>query len=212
MRMIGYWMDDLREEGLCLPQELVGDLHPGVRAYLAEYLDSGTPFQVYLGYSWCRFSCGVLHEKMGSGELTDGVWAWPEGLSHYVRAHGILLPPEFIEHAISRKRPEINPKITPPTLDYWLGWCAEHRSPEFLERLSRARAEADKLAEEKLEEHAAQMAAQHGLSDQQCLWKGCDRPALIGAYICARHSLDERMIRNGCYSPSGLIRSFQQTA
>ena len=36
---------------------------------------------------------------MGSRDLTDGVWVWPEGLAHYVRDHGVVLPTSFIEHA-----------------------------------------------------------------------------------------------------------------
>ena len=30
--------------------------------------------------------------------LTDGVWAWPRTLAHYVRQHHIALPDEFMEH------------------------------------------------------------------------------------------------------------------
>jgi hypothetical protein len=35
---------------------------------------------------------------MGSYDFTDGVWVWPEGLSHYVEIHCVRLPAEFIDH------------------------------------------------------------------------------------------------------------------
>jgi hypothetical protein len=31
--------------------------------------------------------------------LTDGVWAWPDDLSYYVKKYHILLPVEFTDHA-----------------------------------------------------------------------------------------------------------------
>jgi len=34
----------------------------------------------------------------GSRDLTDGDYLWPEGLSHYVLAHGVRLPTEFAAH------------------------------------------------------------------------------------------------------------------
>jgi hypothetical protein len=34
----------------------------------------------------------------GAGEWTDGVYLWPEGLSHYVREHAVRLPVVIVEH------------------------------------------------------------------------------------------------------------------
>jgi hypothetical protein len=34
---------------------------------------------------------------MGSRDLTDGIWIWPEGLVHYVETHHLALPAEFME-------------------------------------------------------------------------------------------------------------------
>ena len=50
-----------------------------------------------MGYSFCRFACGTPDEEMGSIDLYDGVWVWPEGLAHYVECHSVCLPDEFIE-------------------------------------------------------------------------------------------------------------------
>ena len=33
---------------------------------------------------------------MGCSDLTDGVWVWPEGLVHYIEAHELVLPEEFL--------------------------------------------------------------------------------------------------------------------
>jgi uncharacterized protein (TIGR03067 family) len=55
-----------------------------------------------MGYSFCRFVCGTPDEEMGSADLHDGEWEWPEGLAHYVEHHSVLLPDEFIETMRSR--------------------------------------------------------------------------------------------------------------
>jgi hypothetical protein len=47
-----------------------------------------------MGYSECRL-CGA---RNGSLELTDGVYVWPDGLSHYVRQHSVRLPTAFTDH------------------------------------------------------------------------------------------------------------------
>ncbi len=48
-----------------------------------------------MGPSMSRF-CG---EAVGSLELSDGVFIWPEGLAHYVEEHGVRLPARFVNHA-----------------------------------------------------------------------------------------------------------------
>ena len=42
---------------------------------------------------------------MGRGELTDGVYMWPEGLAHYLEKHNVRLPQEFVDHVL--KHPEL---------------------------------------------------------------------------------------------------------
>jgi hypothetical protein len=69
------------------------------RSTLANYLSNGLIWTVSMGFSYCRFNCGIPREEMGSVTLTDGTWAWPEGLAHYVGAHHIALPDPFLEHA-----------------------------------------------------------------------------------------------------------------
>jgi hypothetical protein len=40
-------------------------------------------------------------DEMGSGERTDGVYVWPEGLVHYLEKHNVRLPQEFVDHVLS---------------------------------------------------------------------------------------------------------------
>jgi hypothetical protein len=38
---------------------------------------------------------------MGDSDLTDGIWVWPQGLVHYVDAHQLALPKQFIDHVLA---------------------------------------------------------------------------------------------------------------
>jgi hypothetical protein len=108
MRLIGYWIRDLKDEEFCAPQEVVGDMPQDVRTKVADYLDNAAVdhWHTQRGFSWCRFFCGIPFQRMGCSELTDGRWRWPQGLSHYVREHEIILPQEFVAHALANGRDE----------------------------------------------------------------------------------------------------------
>jgi hypothetical protein len=49
---------------------------------------------------------GVVRDVLSKSEsiigcahiLTDGVWAWPEDLAHYVSRYHVRLPSAFVEH------------------------------------------------------------------------------------------------------------------
>jgi len=104
---VGFWRNDLREP-------TTDPWRPDPRLILAtlgaqpadpqvvSYLRNGRVFATYRGHSWCRFGCGVRLESMGSRDLTDGIWLWPEGLVHYVEVHGVALPGDFIADARRR--------------------------------------------------------------------------------------------------------------
>ena len=101
MKALGYWRDDT-ELNLPDPRDLVKHGWLGVeRINLIRYLKSGTIFRSSWGHSWCRFACGIADNDMGSHDLTDGDWVWPEGLSHYVEFHDVMLPEQFIAHCRS---------------------------------------------------------------------------------------------------------------
>ena len=94
---IGYWRS---EKGPDWPDpRTVADpnLDPSERHQVADHLRRGFVARAYLGASVCRL-CG---EMVGSLELSDGEFIWPEGLAHYVDVHDVRLPKRFVEHVQS---------------------------------------------------------------------------------------------------------------
>lgn len=98
---IGYWWSE-REPFLPHPERFVDDdLDADGRDLVVDYLHGGLVTTYWMGYSTCRI-CGL--ERNGTSDLSDGTYLWPEGLAHYVEAHNVRLPNEFVEHATSRFR------------------------------------------------------------------------------------------------------------
>ncbi|ANE50117.1 hypothetical protein [Flavisolibacter tropicus] len=100
-KAIGYWksvsLPDLPD-----PHNFIDfSISTEQRQAIIQYLENGLAFFHYLGHSFCRFNCGKPEWEMGCSDLTDGTFAWPEGLSHYIKEHSVWLPSEFIEHAMS---------------------------------------------------------------------------------------------------------------
>lgn len=112
---VGYWQSEEWEPYLPHPRYLV---EPGwrknERSLIVAYLKSGHQYSRWQGYSYCRFDCFLKNRKkaiselerralvdealtMGSRDLTDGEWIWPEGLAHYVEKHDVCLPDSFVE-------------------------------------------------------------------------------------------------------------------
>jgi hypothetical protein len=209
-RLIGYWIEDLQDEEFCAPQEIIAVLSAETRSKLVNYLDQGyiDLLGSQLGYSWCRFFCGIQSEQMGSCQRTDGVWSWPEGLSHYVREHGIGLPDEFIDHVIKQPLPSGHADQileVSSSLDYWRDWCASRRAPAFLARLREVRKLADNRAQiceqQEIDRYAQEEIARCGLGEELCIFAGCGEKVLLGARVCARHSLgDKSIFRLHCYT------------
>jgi hypothetical protein len=96
LSILGYWSWPTapadRSRGWPDPQDLKGEWSAEDRRAALDHLRRGTVFRVFIGRSPCRI-CG---KDLGSRELTDGVWAWPEGLDHYVEAHEVRLPDAFV--------------------------------------------------------------------------------------------------------------------
>lgn len=105
LRLIGYWTTgpgDTRD--LPDPYDFVDpNWDEDARHAVEAYLSQGTYLRGFMGLSPCRM-CGTSN---GSGELTDGVLAWPEGLVHYVRDHNVRLPPA-VEAYIQRRMEELD--------------------------------------------------------------------------------------------------------
>ena len=72
------------------------------REQLLAYVRSGHRCRGFLGFSACRFECRSTYSSLGSGELTDGEWIWPEGLVHDMERRGVVLPEEFVASASGR--------------------------------------------------------------------------------------------------------------
>jgi len=96
--VIGLWWSE-REPYWPRPQSFVDpNWDEQERQTVLAYLESGTINRAYMGFSPCRF-CGANN---GALEFTDGVYAWPEGLAHYIQEHALRLPAEVVAHAIAR--------------------------------------------------------------------------------------------------------------
>jgi len=144
LKLIGYWNNRFRKglfwwplwatgenKEMPCPRNLVDPLWRGEdRQKIVDYLRAGHHAYSWLGYSSCRFRCGIPDESLGDSELTDGIWAWPEGLTHYVEHHFIRLPEAFVEHVV--KNDYIVPSsVTVPPLRtgekifgdaFWIAW------------------------------------------------------------------------------------------
>jgi len=102
LRPVGYWRGLFgHDDGLPDPRQLVRPrwLPAHDKKSLLDYLRAGAVHRTCRGFSYCRFECGIAVQEMGSRDLTDGTWMWPEGLAHYVEAHDVALPDDFVQHA-----------------------------------------------------------------------------------------------------------------
>ncbi len=99
LRLIGYWNEGGIPENDRWPdpKDFVSELSSLDKQKILNYFESAVMMPYASGgVSECRF-CG---EVVGSGEFTDGIFLWPEGLPHYVLEHSVKLPEEFLERAL----------------------------------------------------------------------------------------------------------------
>ena len=95
LKIIGYWKSDM-EEQYPHPSAFVGpDWDKDEKQQVIDYLNQGVVLQAYRGLSWCRFGCKRVN--MGSKEMTDGEFLWPEGFVHYIELHNVKPPAQFIQ-------------------------------------------------------------------------------------------------------------------
>jgi hypothetical protein len=124
---VGYWKaaDDAnndRPNALDLVDEEWVRSHERIQSVLIAYLHEGHVESYEMGYSYCRFpSCAwhsskkhsgkTRHKGMGACNLTDGIYVWPEGLTHYLASHSLRLPNEdLIARALLREEMSENTK------------------------------------------------------------------------------------------------------
>jgi hypothetical protein len=97
---VGYWKSE-HEPDLPEPMDYIDtNVSYEERRRLIHYLGRDNKYIPYLGYSFCRFSCGKPDVEMGCYDVTDGTYVWPEGLIHYIEEHSVWLPEEFIRHTM----------------------------------------------------------------------------------------------------------------
>jgi hypothetical protein len=97
---LGFWHEPQSGRLPADPTRLVRPDWAGpLRPRIIEYLRMGHKLTGYMGSSFCRFGCGAPRPRLGTWDLTDGVWLWPEGLAHYLDVHGLALPDDFLAHA-----------------------------------------------------------------------------------------------------------------
>lgn len=191
LRAIGWWTTAQHFSKLPAPQELVGDLSLHTRAALTQHLREGLMLERYRGYSWCRFSCGIADSNMGSGDLTDGTWVWPEGLAHYVEVHNVVLPQEFIDHVLAGASFTMPVESEPYDDEYWIKWCSRHRSRHIKDGINDAVTRADTEFSTSKATRMEALERERGLSNERCIWAQCSRLALVGTRICAQHHIDQ---------------------
>lgn len=183
LKLIGYWIRSLDDEDFPPPQELVTTWDPDVQKRVVDHLNAGVVLWQFRGLTWCRFYCD---KSMGSRELTDGQWLWPEDLVHYVREHNVLLPDEFVETALGGPSKVIHP-LGRPIVDksYWIAWSARHRSHSLRSKIAAAREKAAIVSERLKKATVANIERLEGVSENVCQMHGCIKMALSRRTVCA---------------------------
>ncbi len=99
LKHVGYW----RRPGVLVgplpdPHAMVdASWDKSERDRVLAYLKTGKAVMRYMGYSDCRI-CGKTID--GTGDMSDGVWVWPEGFGHYLSLHDVRPPAEFVTHVL----------------------------------------------------------------------------------------------------------------
>lgn len=184
MRYLGRWINSLRDSKYPPPQELVGEYEDKIQSKIVNYLNNGHILNVYRGQTFCLFRC---NHHQSFVELTDGRWVWPRDLAHYVHAHSVQLPPDFIADALSStEHPKFNEVWRTKDYDfkYWSNWCNQNASGHFKDSLSEALEKANHEAEIFLRAKSAEIECEIGVSDTQCSWVECPNKALLGIVFC----------------------------
>lgn len=183
---IGFWAQTIYDDPLVFPQELPLCKDAALRLKLVRYLNAGTVHEIYRGWSYCRYRCGISGEKMGDSELTDGTWVWPIGLAHYVDTHHVSLPPEFVNTVMGLPTDPSLSKYTIPD-GYWNAWSQQQRTQSNKHLVSQLREQCDHEYALMLEQEYESQARAAGTSSKKCIWRGCATSALKGRVFCARH-------------------------
>ena len=132
LKLVGYWASANDSSGYPHPRDFV---EPGWKAAIkhkiVNYLRSGVFFRGFWGFDECLLDEKREPRDMGSKELTDGVYLWPEGLAVYVSDYDVRIPEEFCEHMVNSdfKIPQLELLESKPSIDcqFWKTWAADNR-------------------------------------------------------------------------------------
>jgi hypothetical protein len=97
LKAVGYWRkhEDSTED---LPwPDKIRKLPDDIKHKVLLYLNRGE-----IKYHWRGFSnCRICAKANGSVCLTDGIFIWPEGYSHYISEHDVMVDPELLAHILT---------------------------------------------------------------------------------------------------------------
>lgn len=99
---IGYWRGPLEPDLPDPSQWQDATWSWAEQQQVLTYLRQGRRLMEWMGYSWCRFACGISEASMGTSDVTDGTYIWPEALPHYLECHQVRLPAAFVEHVLQQ--------------------------------------------------------------------------------------------------------------
>lgn len=74
-----------------------GRLAQEAKERVAVYLRQGLVNDVYKGKAYCK----LCHADLGSSDLTDGEFVWPEGYAHYVLEHNVMPDLDLLAKVLS---------------------------------------------------------------------------------------------------------------
>jgi len=107
---IGYWWSKTEQE-LPRPTKFIDKTWSTVeRDRVALYLENVEEDKHTKGWSSCR--CRFCDKENGGCDMTDGIYIWPFGFSHYLRHHAVKPTDKFIQHVLSQiqKRSQRKPE------------------------------------------------------------------------------------------------------
>lgn len=116
LKAIGYWKSIFEPEFPDPTNFEDSNWNVKDKELVLEHLGRGKSIADWMGISWCRYRCG--EKDMGASCMSDGVYIYPEKLSHYLEHHHVRLPDEFVEHIKTYEPVKILSNLSQYTIDY----------------------------------------------------------------------------------------------
>lgn len=100
MQRVGFWWSK-DEPDLPNPKAFIDKTwNKNERGKVITYLEESYHVPYFqCGASWCRLCIfNKTPSDIGTQDLTDGTWLYPEGFVHYIRKHKVKPPEDFLAH------------------------------------------------------------------------------------------------------------------